>query len=179
MIRSILSASAVLGVLVASVLVQVPRAPAGDEPMPELPRPYATPSVVKHPKVIGWPRDRTPSAPEGFRVAAFVRDIESPRWIYVLPNGDVLVAQSRTLPRPRTEEGTGTKKEEKEKEKGKEESKTVTGTWRSARASTTARERRWPVWKGRSPSRPCCAGCRGSVWRPTEWNIERRCPTVG
>jgi len=92
---------------------------AGDEEAPKkpkLPRPYDTPSVVKHPKVIGWPKGRTPKVvAEGFRVTAFARDIESPRWIYVLPNGDVLVAQSRTLPK-------------KEKEEGKKEARTVAGT---------------------------------------------------
>jgi len=95
---------------------------AGDEEAPKkpkLPRPYDTPSVVKHPKVIGWPKGRTPKVvAEGFRVTAFARDIESPRWIYVLPNGDVLVAQSRTLP----------KKEKKEGGKGKKEAKAVTGS---------------------------------------------------
>jgi glucose/arabinose dehydrogenase len=71
----------------------------------DLPRPFATPSVVKPPKVIGWAKDRTPKPGEGFRVTAFARDIESPRWIHVLPNGDVLVAQSRTVPKPKKEEG--------------------------------------------------------------------------
>ncbi len=41
-----------------------------------LPKPYESKSVVKHPKVIGWPEGKTPQAPAGFRVQAFVRDIE-------------------------------------------------------------------------------------------------------
>ena len=88
-------------------------------PAPVLPPPYQTPSITKFPKVIGWPKDRLPTAPPGFTVTAFARDIENPRWIYVLPNGDVLVAQSRTLPKKQT------KPEVKE---GQKESKTVTGT---------------------------------------------------
>lgn len=91
-----------------------------DQPSAKLPAPFATPSVTKHPKVLGWPKDKMPTAPQGFRVTAFVRDIESPRWIYVLPNGDVLVAQSRTLPKPE-------KKTPEKVKKGLKESKTVTG----------------------------------------------------
>jgi glucose/arabinose dehydrogenase len=89
---------------------------------PPLPDPFATPSVTKHPKVIGWPADKTPTAAAGFQVAAFTREIESPRWLYVLPNGDVLVTQARTLPKPKK------KDEDPDKVKGLKESKTVTGT---------------------------------------------------
>jgi glucose/arabinose dehydrogenase len=65
-----------------------------------LPEPFATPSTTKFAKVIGWPESKNPKAPAGFRVNALVQPIENPRWIYVLPNGDILVAQSRTLPKP-------------------------------------------------------------------------------
>jgi glucose/arabinose dehydrogenase len=106
-------------------LAQPPGLPSGEKATPDLPRPYATPSVVKHPKVIGWPRGRTPTALEGFRVTAFAPDIESPRWICVLRNGDVLVAQARTLPKPKADPEKS--KEDKEKEKGQAESRTVTG----------------------------------------------------
>src|SRR5688500_6184293 len=37
--------------------------------------------------------------PEGFEVEAFGAGLDSPRWLHVLPNGDVLVAEARTLPR--------------------------------------------------------------------------------
>ena len=86
---------------------------------PPLPKPFSTKSVTKHPKVVGWPADKAPTAPPGFAVTAFARDLDSPRWLYVLPNGDVLVAESRTLP--------AKKKEKPEQEKGQKESKTVTG----------------------------------------------------
>ena len=65
-------------------------------PAPELPAPLATPPAVKMAKVIGWPAGTTPKAPPGFAVKAFARDLDSPRWLTVLPNGDVLVAESRT-----------------------------------------------------------------------------------
>src|SRR5262245_13860040 len=65
---------------------------AGDH----LPPPFATPSAVKFPKVAGWPLGMMPKAPVGFAVDALAIDIESPRWLHVLPNGDILVAQSKT-----------------------------------------------------------------------------------
>jgi len=68
----------------------------GEQIAGALPAPFSTKSAVKHPKVIGWPADKMPQAAAGLQVAAFVRELENPRWIYVLPNGDVLVAQSRT-----------------------------------------------------------------------------------
>ena len=96
---------------------------------PKLPEPFDTKSVVKHPKVIGWPADKTPKAPDGFTVSLYADGFDSPRWLHVLPNGDVLVAEARTLPpkkddKPKSEEE---KKKEEEKEKGMKESKTVTG----------------------------------------------------
>ena len=42
----------------------------------------------------GWPVGRTPSAAAGLRVAAFAGGLDHPRWLYTLPNGDVLVAES-------------------------------------------------------------------------------------
>ena len=74
------------------------------QPPPKLPPPGDTPSVVKHPKVIGWPKDKTPTAPAGFKVTLFADGLDNPRWLYVLPNGDVLVAESRTLPKPKPDE---------------------------------------------------------------------------
>ena len=74
---------------------------AGAQEAPKLPDPFATPSVEKRAKVIGWPADKTPKAPAGFKVEIFARDIANPRWIYVLPNGDVLVAQSGGVPKPK------------------------------------------------------------------------------
>ncbi len=63
---------------------------------PDLPAPYATPPAVKMAKVIGWPEGAVPKAPPGFTVHAFARGLDSPRWLAVLPNGDVLVAEART-----------------------------------------------------------------------------------
>jgi len=59
-----------------------------------LPAPYATKSHINLSKVIGW-HGTKPQAPEGFKVDSFGKNLKSPRWIYVLPNGDVLVAQTK------------------------------------------------------------------------------------
>jgi glucose/arabinose dehydrogenase len=61
-----------------------------------LPAPYATPDTKKNSKVIGWPEGKTPIAPEGFVVTKFADGLNSPRWFYVTPNGDILVSESQT-----------------------------------------------------------------------------------
>ena len=48
-----------------------------------------------------------PQGAPGTRVAAFARDLDHPRWLYVLPNGDVLVAETNAPPKP--EDGKGIK----------------------------------------------------------------------
>jgi len=65
---------------------------------PTLAAPFASESAVNFSKVIGWPENMTPTAPEGFEVERFADNLISPRWAYVLPNGDVLIAESSTLP---------------------------------------------------------------------------------
>lgn len=64
-----------------------------------LPEPYATKSSVNFSKVIGWSGNEMPKAPEGFKVNRYGSDFHSPRWIYVLPNGDVLIAETKTDPK--------------------------------------------------------------------------------
>lgn len=61
--------------------------------------PEPTESKRKISKVIGWPADKKPIAPEGFVVTKFAdqsNKLDNPRWIYVAPNGDVLVSQAKT-----------------------------------------------------------------------------------
>src|SRR5262245_17581960 len=59
---------------------------------PPLVEPYATPSVQNVSRVIGWPRGRTPVAPEGFQVTKLADNFISPRNIYIAPDGDIFVA---------------------------------------------------------------------------------------
>jgi glucose/arabinose dehydrogenase len=63
-------------------------------PVPDLPPVSA--AEFKRPVVVGWNETKTPAAPPGFRVERFADGLQSGRWPYVLPNGDVLVAQART-----------------------------------------------------------------------------------
>lgn len=62
-----------------------------------LPPPYATPSVRNSPKVIGWPIDKTPAPPTGFKVTRFADSLDNPRWLYVAENGDVFVSMANTI----------------------------------------------------------------------------------
>src|SRR5882757_6391186 len=61
-----------------------------------LPEPYATVPTKRSSKVIGWPEGKTPLAPAGFKVTRFAGKMNSPRWFYVTPNGDILVSESQT-----------------------------------------------------------------------------------
>jgi glucose/arabinose dehydrogenase len=78
--------------------VQAQRNPqvVGLQPQAE---PYATESVVNHPRTIGWPEGRKPVAPRGYEVVKFAGGLEYPRQALLLPNGDVLVAEARTKPK--------------------------------------------------------------------------------
>jgi glucose/arabinose dehydrogenase len=56
---------------------------------------------------LGWPDGAAPLAAAGTRVAALARDLDHPRWLLVLPNGDVLVAETNAP--PKTEGSAGFK----------------------------------------------------------------------
>jgi glucose/arabinose dehydrogenase len=72
---------------------------------PQLPAPYATPSVKKFSKVIGWPKGKMPTVPTGFTVTEYAADLQNPRWIYVAPNGDILIAESNSVEKTSTAKG--------------------------------------------------------------------------
>lgn len=78
----------------------------GTGPSPRLPAPNKTliPTVNVAP-AIGWPAGGKPVAAAGTQVAAFAEGLEHPRWLYVLPNGDVLVAETNAPAKP--EDSTG------------------------------------------------------------------------
>ena len=48
----------------------------------------------------GWPAGAKPAAAAGIAVTPFATGLNHPRWLYVLPNGDVLVAETNTPPKP-------------------------------------------------------------------------------
>ena len=72
---------------------------AGVGPHPTLPSPNPTllPTVNIAP-AKGWPAGETPRAAAGLAVSAFATGLDHPRWLYVLPNGDVLVAETNVTP---------------------------------------------------------------------------------
>lgn len=81
---------------------------AGTGPQPTLPPPQQTliPTVNIAP-AKGWPAGVTPQPAPGMQVVAFASGLDHPRWLYVLPNGDVLVAETNAPPKP--EDGKGIK----------------------------------------------------------------------
>jgi glucose/arabinose dehydrogenase len=82
------------------------QADAGPTPVLPAPDPPLLPTVLIAP-AAGWPEGEAPAPAAGLAVNAFARELEHPRWLYVLPNGDVLVAESNAPPRP--ENATGIK----------------------------------------------------------------------
>ena len=72
----------------------------GYGPDPQLPKPRGgLIPTVKVSEVVGWPAGVTPRAPAGFRVQPFAQGLDHPRWLLVLPNGDVLVAETNGPPK--------------------------------------------------------------------------------
>jgi len=78
----------------------------GTGPRPELPAPTKTllPTVNIAP-ATGWPQGSAPQAAAGLQVGAFASGLDHPRWLLVLPNGDVLVAESNAPPKPEGSKG--------------------------------------------------------------------------
>ena len=64
-------------------------------PTPELVAPQASlVPTVRPARAVGWSAGEMPSPASGLAINAFVGGLDHPRWLYVLPNGDVLVAES-------------------------------------------------------------------------------------
>jgi glucose/arabinose dehydrogenase len=72
----------------------------GTGPSPQLPEPNRQlfPTIDVAPSV-GWTHGNTPAPAPGLEVRAFASGLVHPRWLYVLPNGDVLVAETNAPPR--------------------------------------------------------------------------------
>ena len=68
---------------------------------PELPAPSTSLiPTIKVAKAVRWSNGATPKAGNGLAVAAFATGLDHPRWLHVLPNGDVLVAETNAPVRP-------------------------------------------------------------------------------
>jgi glucose/arabinose dehydrogenase len=102
----------VLAALTAASCGATARLPvaSGIGPQPALPPPDS--SMIPTMELVsakGWSGGETPVAAQGSRVAPFARGLDHPRWVYVLPNGDVLVAETNAPPRPEDAKGSGYK----------------------------------------------------------------------
>ncbi|MBP6704776.1 MAG: sorbosone dehydrogenase family protein [Vicinamibacteria bacterium] len=79
---------------------------AGTGVQPVLPPPNRSLiPVINVATAKGWAQGATPTAADGMSVAAFASGLDHPRWLYVLPNGDVLVAETNGPPRPQNNKG--------------------------------------------------------------------------
>jgi glucose/arabinose dehydrogenase len=79
---------------------------AGQGPSPTLPAPKETMlPTVNFAKAVGWQAGEAPTPAPGLVVTPFAERLAHPRWLYTLPNGDVLVAETNGPPRPEDEAG--------------------------------------------------------------------------
>ena len=81
---------------------------AGMGTRPTLPEPEKSLiPIVKVADAVGWPAGAGPAAAPGTTVTRYAEGLDHPRWLHVLPNGDVLVAETNAPPRP--DQGKGIK----------------------------------------------------------------------
>lgn len=79
---------------------------AGVGPAPTLPPPERSTFPTVHiAPAVGWPAGAQPAPMPGLRVTALATGLDHPRWLMVLPNGDVLVAESNAPPKPQDAQG--------------------------------------------------------------------------
>ena len=99
--------SAIRQTALIAVLVLAGCSSGSDDPFvgfgadPELPPPQTSPiPTLNAAEAVGWPANAAPVAPAGFVVTRFAGPLKHPRWLYVLPNGDVLLAESSSEVKP-------------------------------------------------------------------------------
>jgi glucose/arabinose dehydrogenase len=104
--RDLARQTSVAGIALGALIALVPPAGAASSsefdlssqigPDPVLPEP-AAPLLpdMKLAEVVGWKAGETPSVPDGLKITAYATDLANPRTVHTLPNGDVLVVQSR------------------------------------------------------------------------------------
>ena len=95
--------AAVLALTLLSACGEVAKLPveAGMGPDPQLPPPNTTLiPTVNTAKAVGWQDGAQPTPAAGLAVTAYASGLDHPRWLYVLPNGDVLVAETNAPPKP-------------------------------------------------------------------------------
>ncbi|WP_420480708.1 DUF7133 domain-containing protein, partial [Bradyrhizobium japonicum] len=71
-----------------------PNAQIGANPkLPEIQQYLLPPMHIA--RIVGWKKDETPTVAQGLQAKAFATGLQHPRSLYVLPNGDVLVVESK------------------------------------------------------------------------------------
>ena len=108
-----LALAAALAVFALGACTEAAKLPveAGMGPKPQLPDPvHRLLPTVDIAQATGWPEGKLPIAAPGLRVNAFATGFSHPRWLYVLPNGDVLVAESAAPPKPESDTSPSLKK---------------------------------------------------------------------
>ena len=107
MVKHILRVGGILLLIVIGVVVYLAwpdkarldiAAVQGKRPQISEPRRQVLPTV-KVADVVGWKAGEMPTAAAGLKVQAFAAGLDHPRWLYQLPNGDVLVAETNSPPR--------------------------------------------------------------------------------
>ncbi len=105
--RTMCSLGAISALVILGACGQPTRLPetAGFGSNPQLPEPQSSLiPTVNVAQAVGWPEGAAPLAAKGLRVTRYADGLDHPRWIYVLPNGDVLVAETNAPKRPAREE---------------------------------------------------------------------------
>src|SRR6201996_6080311 len=70
----------------------------GNTPVVPAAKPQGAIPTLKMPTAQGWSQGQMPVAAPGLKVNAFATGLKHPRWINLLPNGDVLVAEATQVP---------------------------------------------------------------------------------
>ena len=72
----------------------------GSAPVVPVAKPQGAIPTLKMPTAKGWSDGQVPVAGPGLKVNAFATGLDHPRWINVLPNGDVLIAEATQVAGP-------------------------------------------------------------------------------
>ena len=72
----------------------------GSAPVVPVAKPQGSLPTLKMPTAQGWSDGQMPVAASGLKVNAFATGLKHPRWIHVLPDGGVLVAEAQQVPEP-------------------------------------------------------------------------------
>jgi len=105
------SAIAMVALTACAGLVETGRSPVASPPETVGPNPRIAPvdeqllPTVQIAPAKGWPQGAEPKTVDGVHINPLASGLNHPRWLYVLPNGDVLVAETNAPPKPDDSKG--------------------------------------------------------------------------